>query len=35
MANSRLDFLVILAHIHYKTEMFPDFINFGFLKSLD
>lgn len=34
-ANSRLDFLVILAHIHYKTEMFPDFINFGFLKSLD
>lgn len=26
--------LKVLAHIHYKTEWFPDFINFGFLKTL-
>lgn len=26
--------LKLLAHVHYKTECFPDFINFGFLKAL-
>lgn len=33
--NSRFPFLIFLAHIHYKTDWFPDFIDFGFLKSLN
>lgn len=30
--NTPFPFLVYLAHIHYKTDWFPDFLNFGFLK---
>ena len=33
--SSRFPFLVILAHIHYNTDWFPDFLDLGFLKSLD
>lgn len=28
-------FLIILAHIHYQTDMFPDYVSFGFLERLD
>lgn len=28
-------FLIILAHVHYKTDLFPDFLDFGFLKSVN
>lgn len=31
--NTPFPFLVYLAHIHYKTDWFPDFLNFGFLKQ--
>lgn len=27
-------FLILLAHIHYQTDMFPDFVSFGFLERL-
>jgi hypothetical protein len=27
-------FLILLAHIHYQTDMFPDYVNFGFLERL-
>ena len=33
--RSRFPFLVLLAHIHYNTDWFPDFLDLGFLKSLD
>lgn len=33
--SSRFPFLVLLAHIHYNTDWFPDFLDLGFLKSLD
>ena len=26
--------LILLAHIHYETDLFPDFIDFGYLKPL-
>ena len=26
--------LILLAHIHYETDLFPDFLNFGFLEAL-
>ena len=26
--------LILLAHIHYETDLFPDFVNFGFLEPL-
>lgn len=32
--NSRFPFLILLAHIYYKTDWFPDFLDFGFLKPL-
>lgn len=25
--------LLLLAHIHYKTEFFPNFVDFGFLET--
>lgn len=28
-------FLILLAHIHYQTDMFPDYVSFGFLEKLD
>lgn len=28
-------FLIFLAHIHYQTDMFPDFVDFGFLERLE
>ena len=28
-------FLILLAHIHYQTDMFPDYVSFGFLERLD
>ena len=27
-------FLILLAHIHYQTDMFPDYVSFGFLDRL-
>ena len=24
----------LLAHIHYQTDLFPDFVSFGFLERL-
>lgn len=27
-------FLILLAHIHYQTDMFPDYVSFGFLEKL-
>lgn len=27
-------FLILLAHIHYQTDMFPDYLNFGFLEKM-
>lgn len=33
--SSHFPFLVLLAHIHYNTDWFPDFLDFGFLKPLD
>lgn len=33
--SSQFPFLVLLAHIHYKTDWFPDFLDLGLLKSLD
>lgn len=33
--GSQFPFLVLLAHIHYNTDWFPDFLDLGFLKSLD
>ena len=27
-------FLVLLAHIHYQTDLFPDYVNFGFLERI-
>ena len=27
-------FLAILAHIHYQTDLFPDYMNLGFLDPL-
>ncbi|MBR5854387.1 MAG: hypothetical protein IKY87_01745 [Paludibacteraceae bacterium] len=29
--TSRFPYLLLLAHIHYETDWFPDFVNFGFL----
>lgn len=26
--------LILLAHIHYQTDMFPDYVSFGFLEEL-
>lgn len=28
-------FLMILAHVYYKTDMFPDYVNFGFWKRME
>lgn len=28
-------FLILLAHIHYQTDLFPDYVNFGFLERLN
>lgn len=33
--SSRFPFLILLAHTHYNTDWFPDFLDFGFKKSLD
>lgn len=30
--SSPFPFLVMLAHLHYKTDWFPDYINLGFLE---
>ena len=27
-------FLKILAHIHYQTDLFPDYLNLGFLEPI-
>lgn len=27
-------FLILLAHIHYQTDLFPDYVSFGFLEKL-
>jgi hypothetical protein len=32
--KTRFWFLVILAHIHYQTDLFPDYMNLGFLEPL-
>ena len=32
--KSKFAHLILLAHIHYETDLFPDFIDFGFLKPL-
>ena len=32
--NTIFAHLILLAHIHYETDLFPDFVNFGFLKPL-
>lgn len=31
-AESNFPFLITLAHLHYQTDWFPDYINFGFLE---
>lgn len=28
-------FLTVLAHVYYQTDMFPDYVNFGFWKPLE
>lgn len=32
--NTIFAHLILLAHIHYETDLFPDFVNFGFLEAL-
>ena len=32
--KTRFWFLIILAHIHYQTDLFPDYMNLGFLEPL-
>lgn len=32
--KTRFWFLTILAHIHYQTDLFPDYMNLGFLEPL-
>lgn len=32
--KSKFAHLILLAHIHYETDLFPDFIDFGYLKPL-
>lgn len=32
--KTRFWFLAILAHIHYQTDLFPDYMNLGFLEPL-
>ena len=33
-SKTKFWFLAILAHIHYQTDLFPDYINLGFLEPL-
>ena len=33
-SKTKFWFLSILAHIHYQTDMFPDYLNLGFLEPL-
>ena len=32
--HTKFWFLTILAHVHYQTDWFPDFLNLGFLEPL-
>ena len=32
--KTRYGFLLILAHVYYRTDMFPDYVNLGFWKPL-
>ena len=34
-SKTHFSFLIILAHIHYQTDWFPDFLNLGFWKPMD
>lgn len=33
--KTHFGFLIILAHIHYETDLFPDFLNLGFCEPLN
>ena len=34
-SKTKFWFLILLAHIHYQTDMFPDFLNLGFWEPLN
>ena len=34
-SKTHFSFLITLAHIHYQTDLFPDYLNLGFWKPMD
>ena len=33
-SKTHFSYLIILAHVHYQTDLFPDFLNLGFWKPM-
>ena len=33
-SNTHFSYLITLAHVHYQTDLFPDFLNLGFWKPM-